>query len=478
MKFKRIKTPGIAHNAYILSTKGIGIIIDPRRDLDEYFDYVRKNAINIKFILQTHRQEDFVLGSKSLKNLTGSLIVAGENSLSFNADIKMKDGEKLEIEEIIIQAFHTPGHTPESVSYAIIIKDNPEQVWAVFTGDALFIGETGRTDLPDKNRTAENASILYDSIHEKILPLGDHVLIYPAHGAGSVCGGDIADYDESTIGFERTYNKVFTLSKDDFIEHKLHERIPRPPYFNLIEKLNLEGGTPVPINWDSIPLLLPKEFEVNAKSGLIIDTRLPEAFAGGHIPGSYSIWLEGLPVFGGWVAEGNHSLYLILERNKDMKKALQHLARIGVDNVQGILAGGFEAWRDSGLLIDRLGTISPQALQKSITEISVLDVREITEFEEEGHIHNAEHAYVGYLPDHISDVMREFPKDAKLAVTCSVGHRASLAASMLRQNGFQNILNLLGGMTAWNTLKLSTEKGKSEKTSLDQASIEKDFPQQ
>ncbi|PSJ16509.1 MBL fold metallo-hydrolase [Nitrosomonas supralitoralis] len=478
MKFKRIKTPGIAHNAYILATKGIGIIIDPRRDLDEYFDYAKKNAINISYILQTHRQEDFVLGSKALKELTGSLIVAGENPVSVNADIQMKDGDLLEIEELIIQALHTPGHTPESVSYAVSFKDNPENVWAVFTGDALFIGETGRTDLPDKNKTAENAAILYDSIHEKILPLGDHVLLYPAHGAGSVCGGNIADYDESTIGFERTYNKVFTLSKDEFVVHKLHERIPRPPYFKLIEKLNFEGGAAAPINWDSIPLLLSKEFEANAKSGLIIDTRLPEAFAGGHIPGSYSIWLEGLPVFGGWVAEENKPLYLILERNEDMKKALQHLARIGIDNVKGILAGGFEAWRDAALPIDMFDTISPQELQESTTEISVLDVREITEFEDEGHIHNAEHAYVGYLPDHISDVIRELPTDTKLAVTCSVGHRASLATSMLRQNGFKNLFNLLGGMTAWNTLKLPLEKGKSEKTPLDQISIEKDFPHQ
>jgi hydroxyacylglutathione hydrolase len=476
MKFKRIKTPGIAHNAYIIGTNGMGIIIDPRRDLDDYLDYAKRNSLNIKYILQTHRQEDFVLGSQALKQLTGAIVVAGDHPLSSNADKQMKDGEYLEIEEIIIQVLHTPGHTPESVTYAVSIKDNAEKVWAVFTGDTLFIGETGRTDLPDRNKTAENAAFLYEAIHQKISPLGDDVLLYPAHGAGSVCGGNIADYDESTIGFERTYNKVFTLSKDDFVAHKMHERIPRPPYFKLIEKLNLEGGAALPPNWEYLPPLLPKQFNENAKSGLIFDTRLPEAFAGGHIPGSYSIWLEGLPVFGGWVAVDNQPIYLVLERNEDMKKALLHLARIGIDNVKAVLSGGFEAWRDAGLPIEMSGTISPQALHDSATDIAILDVREISEFEDEGHISKAAHAYVGYLPAHISDITRQFEKESSLAITCSVGHRASLATSMLSKNGFKKVFNLLGGMTAWNTLKLPIEKGASTKAPIDEASIENDFP--
>lgn len=478
MKFKQIKTPGIAHNAYIIGTKGKGIIIDPRRDLEEYLDYANKNSLNIEYILQTHRQEDFVLGSQALKELTGAIIIAGDHPLSSHADKQMKDGEKLEIEEVTIQALHTPGHTPESVTYAVSMNDKPHKVWAVFTGDALFIGETGRTDLPDRNKTAENASILYDVIHQKILPLGDEVLLYPAHGAGSVCGGNIADYDESTIGFERIYNKVFTLDKKDFIAHKMHDRIPRPPYFKLIEKLNSEGGIALPPNWDYVPSLLPKQFENQAKSGLIIDTRLPEAFAGGHVPESYNVWLEGLPVFGGWVAAENQPVYLILERNTDIKKARLHLSRIGIDNVKAVLSGGFEAWRNAGLPIEMSGTITPQTLYESTNEIPVLDVREISEFEDEGHIPNAAHAYVGYLQAHISDIARQFPKDSSLAITCNVGHRASLATSILRQHGFKKVFNLLGGMTAWSMLKLPKDKGKQEKAPIDAASIEKDFPYQ
>lgn len=478
MKFKRIKTPGIAHNAYIIGTKGTGIIVDPRRDLEEYLDYAKKEKLTIKYVLQTHRQEDFVLGSKALKELTGATIVAFDHPLSKNADKKMKDGEKLEIEEIVIQALYTPGHTPESVSYAVRMKENPEKVWAVFTGDALFIGGTGRTDLPDPNKTAENAALLYEGINEKILPLGDEVLLYPAHGAGSVCGGNIASYDQSTIGFERSYNKVFTSSKESFIEHKLHERLPRPPYFQLMEQLNLDGGCALPQGWDMIPSLTPKDFQQKSKAGLIIDTRLPEAFAGGHIPDSYSIWLEGLPVFGGWVAADNQPIYLVLERRKDLKKALQHLTRIGIDNVKAVLAGGFEAWRDAGLSIEMSGTISPQMLYDMPKEMSVLDVREITEYEDEGHIAKAEHAYVGYLPDHIHEVARRLPKNEPLAVTCSVGHRASLAISMLRVHGFKNVFNLLGGMTAWGKLKLPSEKGVSDIEPIDESSIEKDHPNQ
>ena len=401
MEFKRFKTPGIAHNAYIIGTKGIGILIDPRRDVEEYLTHAREKKLNIKYVLQTHRQEDFVLGSKAIKNLTDAIVVAGEHPLSRAADKQMKDGETLEVEEIIIKTLHTPGHTPESVSYAITLKDNPDKVWGVFTGDALFVGETGRTDLPDPNKTAENAALLYDGIHNKITPLGDDVLLYPAHGAGSVCGGNIADYDQSTIGFERTYNKVFTLSREEFIAHKLHERLPRPPYFKLMEKLNLEGGSLLPQGWDSITPLVPKDFEEKSKAGVIFDTRLPEAYAGGHIPGSYSIWLEGLPVFGGWIAAENQPVYLVLDRHTDLKKALQHLTRIGIDSVEGVLSGGFEAWRDAGLPIEITGSISAEMLHNAAEKFPVLDVREITEYEDEGHILESEHAYVGYITDHI-----------------------------------------------------------------------------
>ena len=474
MEFERIKTPGIAHNAYLIGTQGIGIVIDPRRDVDEYLEWAINKNVKIKYVLQTHRQEDFVLGSTSLKKLLDVTVIAGAHTFSKYADNQMKEGETLEIGELIIKILYTPGHTPESVSYAISMTAHPEKVWAVFTGDALFIGETGRTDLPDRNKTAENAGILYDAIHEKILPLGDHVQIYPAHGAGSVCGGNIANYDESTIGFERSYNPVFKLSKTEFISQKMHERIPRPPYFKNIEVLNLNGGSLIDKNWNAIPILSPQEF-AKKLSNIVIDTRLPESYAGGHIPGSYSIWLGGLPVFGGWVAWENKPVFLVLERSDDLKKAFMHLTRIGIDSIAGVLAGGFEAWRDEGLTVETSGIITPTELNER-DDLPLLDVREITEYEDKGHVPSSAHAYVGYLPNSIEKIIMHFPKDKPLAVTCGVGHRASLAVSMLKREGYKKVFNLIGGMKAWGKLKLPLEKKSNKQLILDEKSIEEDFP--
>ncbi len=471
MFFQRIKTPGVAHNAYLIGSMGVGIIVDPRRDVDEYFAIARKNKLEIKYVFETHRQEDFVLGSAYIRQLTAAQIVSGRHKYSAHSDLSLADGETLEIGELTFRCLYTPGHTPESVSYAVYMKGNPDRAWAVFTGDALFIGEAGRTDLPDPGKTAENASILYESIHNKILPLGDQTLLYPAHGAGSVCGGNIAAYDESTLGFERGYNPAFINSKEQFIENKIKERIPRPPYFRLMEKLNLKGGIPLSTAPESIVILTPKDFARESKKGMVIDTRLPEAFAGGHIPGSFSIWLDGLPVFGGWVADEKAPVYLVLERPEDMEKAFLNLERIGVDNIAGVLAGGFEGWRNAGLDIQMSGTVSVSARSLESGKLRIVDVRDITEYEE-GHIRGAKHAYVGFLPG-MKDLASELDPHEPVAVICSVGHRAGLAASILLRAGFRNVFNVLGGVTAWKMLDKPLVSGPDEKRTLDLAIINK-----
>jgi hydroxyacylglutathione hydrolase len=465
MFFKVFKTPGLAHNCYLIGTKGEGVLIDPRRDIDEYLAEAAKGKLEIKFVLETHRQEDFVLGSSAVRKATGAKIVSGKHELSAHSDISLADGEDLQVGELSFRCLYTPGHTPESVSFAVYMKEKPDTAWAVFTGDALFIGEAGRTDLPDPNKTAENAAILFDSIQNKILPLGDQTLLYPAHGSGSVCGGNIAGYDSSTIGFERTYNPAFVKTKEEFIASKLAERIPRPPYFRLMEKLNLDGGIPLTKSPDSIPALKPKDFERESSKGIVIDTRLPESYAGGHIPGSYSIWLEGLPVFGGWVADDKVAVYLVLERPEDLKNAFLFLQRIGVDNICGVLAGGFEGWRNAGLKIEQSGAVAVDAEMLDPNSVTFLDVREISEFEE-GHIAGAKHAYVGFL-EKIEDLKRKLTAERPIIVACSVGHRASLASSILLRTGITNVFNLLGGMTAWKKQRKALIEGPDEKLTLD-----------
>jgi hydroxyacylglutathione hydrolase len=458
MFFSRIKTPGIAHVAYVIADGGRAAIVDPRRDVDEYLDVLKANDLTLAYVLETHRQEDFELGSAELRRITGAKIVSGDHSLFAHSDIRLKDGEDLEMAGITFKALHTPGHTPESVSYAVYLQSYPGKAWGVFTGDALFIGDAGRTDLPDPDKTADNASLLFDSIRNKILPLGDQAFLLPAHGAGTVCGGNVANRDHATLGLEKTSNPALILDRDEFIRHRVGDRIPRPPYFRLMEEVNLEGGRPLALRPRDVPVLQPGDFKNAAGDGIIIDTRLPEAFAGGHVPGSYSIWLNGLAMFGGWVAGRETRVYLIVDSPDALEQATLFLARQGIDRVAGTLAGGFEAWRDAGLPVEQSGTITARELADARDAYAVLDVREISEFES-GHIEGAAHVYVGHLEDRLADLPREFGKASRIAVTCSVGHRASLAVSILKRHGYEDVRNLLGGMTAWQQLDLPTVQG-------------------
>lgn len=459
MFFRRIKTPGLAHNAYLLGEKGQAILVDPRRDLDEYLRCARENDLVIKYVLETHRQEDFVIGSKEVAEKTGAKIVSLDHPLFGHSDIRLVDNEKLTVGGLVIQALHTPGHTPESTSYAVYLAQIPDRAWGVFTGDTLFIGETGRTDLTDPKKTRAHAGVLFDSVHAKLAPLGDQTLLWPAHGAGSVCGGNIADRDESTLGLERACNPVFKKTRVEFIEAKLRERIPRPPYFSLMEKLNLKGGAPLAKQPGAVRMLDAKKFASESKQGIVLDGREPEAFAGGHIPGSYGLWLEGMAVFGGWLANQTTPIFLVLDEISELEDAVLSLARLGVDGVEGVLAGGFDAWRDAGQPIEMSGTVAARELAEVRKEYVVLDVRDDSEFEDEGHIPDARHLYVGYLENHLGRIEPELPKRTPIAVVCSVGHRAGLATSMLLRHGYKNVKNLIGGMTAWNKLELDTAKG-------------------
>jgi hydroxyacylglutathione hydrolase len=456
---RRIKTPGIAHVGYVIGDAGQAAVVDPRRDVDEYIAVAREQELSIEYVIETHRQEDFVLGSAELARITGAKIVNGRHELFGHGDIRLRDGEELSFAGLRLRALHTPGHTPESMCYAIFVSDAPARAWGVLTGDTLFIGETGRTDLPDPKQTGANAGLLYDGVHEKLVPLGDQALILPAHGSGSVCGGNIADRDDSTLGLERLYNPVFVRSREDFIAAKVRERIPRPPYFSLMEQLNLGGGIAIAKRPSEVKVLQPKRLESEMGQGIVIDARDPEAFAAGHIPKSYSVWLKGLPVFGGWIAEPGTPVYLVLTKIDELEAAVLALARIGVDGVEGVLAGGFDAWRDAGLPIARSGVVTPRELERALGEVRVLDVREDGEFEDEGHIPRASHLYVGYVEEHLRKLEPSLDRSEHIAVTCSVGHRASLAVSILRRRGFEHVDNLLGGMTAWSELGLPREKG-------------------
>ena len=460
MLFQRLKTPGLGHNAYVLGCgDGLAVVIDPRRDVDDYLRLARENDLSIAYVLETHRQEDFEFGSRTLAQMTGARIVGGSHALFGETDVKLADDEELKVGTTRFVALATPGHTPESISYAVYVKDGGDKCWGVFTGDALFVGDTGRTDLADPEKTGDNAGILYDAIHRKIAPLGGQTLLFPAHGAGSACGGNISERDESTLGIEKATNPVFRKSRRDFVAHKLAEKMARPPYFLHMEKVNLLPGRP--LKWPStVRVLQPREFQQRMKEGLVIDTRSPEAFAAAHIPGACNIWLNGLPAFGGWIANENTRIFLVADGPEAMELAVLSLARIGIDTVEGILAKGLESWRDQGLPIESIATTNAAETANWMQQgrVHVLDVRDEYEWNEK-RIPGAVHRYVG----HLEDQPPLLPKDSEIVVHCNVGHRSGIAASILKRNGFTRIHNMLGGLSAWEKLGLPLDKAGAAK---------------
>jgi hydroxyacylglutathione hydrolase len=408
--------------------------------------------VAIKYVFETHRNEDYVVGSTELSNFTGAKIFHGPG-LNWGYGTTLRDGEVFHIGDLKLIALHTPGHTDESMSYVLADLSSSEDPFMVFTGDALFVGDVGRTDLYGPEEAPRLAATLYDSIFGKVLPLGDGVILCPAHGAGSVCGDNISERDESTLGLERVHNPVLQLTnRDEFIAYKVREHHKHPPYFRQMERYNLEGAPflqklPIPTP------LTPLEFKNSMEQGaVVVDARTPPAFGGAHITGSYSIWLGGIPAYAGWVLSYETPILLVLECSDYLEKAVRYLVRLGYDTIAGYLRGGITAWYDSGFVVDRMGLSTVQELKQRVDsreDILILDVRDDNEWNE-GHIKGALHIYVGHLQDRLSEI----PRDRPLSIVCNVGHRASLAASILLRAGYSNVCcDVLGSMRAWSANK-------------------------
>jgi len=444
--FERVKSEGIAQNSYLIGSESEAAVIDPRRDCQVYLDLAQRRGLNIKHILETHRNEDYVVGSLELNSLTGAAIYHGPG-LDWGYGHTLRDGQEFRVGSLRLTAIHTPGHTRESMSYALADLSSGEATVMVFTGDALFVGDVGRTDFYGPEQTPALASSLYDSIFNRLLTLGDGVILCPAHGAGSVCGVNIAERDESTLGIERVQNPMLQKRKDDFVKYKVAERLEMAPYFRQMEKYNLEGppllkGLPVPS--PLAPVEVRKEME---KGAVVIDTRGPAAFGGAHIKGSLSVWLEGLPVFAGWILDYDRPILLVLEEERSPEQAVRYLVRAGYDRIAGYAGGGVEAWYKAGYPVGRLQILAAHELKAKMDrgeQLTVLDVRAGSEWAE-GHIKGATHIYVGQVPE----TLNQMPREEAVAVICRSGHRAGIAASVLLRGGWREVYNVLGGMEAW-----------------------------
>ncbi|QHN07905.1 rhodanese-like domain-containing protein [Methanothermobacter sp. THM-2] len=438
MIFEIIKSEGLSHNSYFLASGGEAAVVDPRRDVDVYLELAEKNSVNIRYIFETHRNEDYTIGSMELARYVDAEILHGAN-LDFRYGTSVVEGDTFRLGNLELEVLETPGHTYESISVAVRDRSVSDDYLMVFVGDVLFAGETGRVDFFGPEKIPETAGLLYDSMHEKILPLGDHVVVCPAHGAGSVCGADIRDMDTTTVGYERLTNPYLQMGRDEFIEHKMSERLYTPPYFRRMEENNLRGAPVDNPHLEALPV--PDFRELLNEGAQVVDVRNPTSFSSGHIPGSLNIWQDGFAAFAGYFLNYDDPV-LVVDDGRGVESVRRSLIRLGYDNMAGYLAGGFPSWYMAGLEFNALRAMSVHELRELRGDLFLLDVRKITD-RERFYIEGSEHIWVGDLPDNIDMI-----PEKGVVIYCDSGYKSTIAASILERHGF-NATTVLGGIGAW-----------------------------
>ncbi len=448
MLFEKIKSPGLAHNSYLLGDSGEAVVIDPRRDIKVYLEKAVEAGYAIKHVLETHRNEDYLIGSLEIKQKTGADIWHADTHLDYQYGEPVEEGQKFQAGRLTVEALHTPGHTPGSRSYVLYGYEG--EPWMVFTGDVIFAGDVGRVDFLGEEKLAETAGALYDSIFKKIFPLGDEVILCPAHGAGSVCASAIADREWTTIGIEKKLNpKLQVESKEEFIE-KVGKMLEYPPYFTKMEKYNLEGP-PLLSQYEEPAPLTAEEFDRirEEKQAVVLDARMEVSFASAHIPGSLSIWKDNLPSFVGWFVPLDKPILLVTEGEYPLEE-ITHLYRTGFDNIKGYLSDGLIKWHMAGKKSASINTVTVDRLCQIIDgsgDYFILDVRSRDEIEEEGEIQDAVNIHLTQLPDGYS----ELPEDREIYIFCGSGLRSMTAATLLKNRGYDNISVVLGGLIGWSS---------------------------
>ncbi|HOT95460.1 MAG TPA: rhodanese-like domain-containing protein, partial [Methanoregulaceae archaeon] len=402
MFFETVRSEGLAHQSYIVGAGGRAAVIDPRRDCGIYLRRAVAHGAVITHIFETHRNEDYVTGSAELARRTGATVYHGA-ATPFAFGSPARHGDRFQVGPLEIVALETPGHTDESLSFALYEPSVPGRPVMVFSGDALFAGSVGRVDLAGDDPVA-NAHRLHDSLHRVLLPLGDGTIVCPAHGSGSVCGPSISDLPFTTIGIERRSNPYLRLGREEFVERKAGERGYRAPYFREMERVNLVGS-PAPPDPCTLRRLSPGDLD-----GMqVVDIRSPTAFAAGHVPGSINIWREGLPLFIGWTLDYDRPIALVDDFNQELHLAAAHFVRLGFDNLTGFLDGGFMAWLREARPVGRIETWTVQDLFSRLDGVTVLDVRDIANRKERGAIPGSMHVYAGEVAARIDEVPHDRP---------------------------------------------------------------------
>jgi hydroxyacylglutathione hydrolase len=448
MYFEQFYLGCLAHASYMLASEGEAVVVDPQRDVEMYLKAAADHGVTIRHIFESHLHADFVSGHKELAARTGARIYMGAQAGAAFPHVAVGDGFEVKFGKASIRVFETPGHTPESICLVVTDTEKSAEPWAVLTGDTLFIGDVGRPDLSPKHTPAQLAGLLYDNLHQKLMTLPDKVLVYPAHGAGSLCGKNMRAERSSTIGTERLTNYALQIkSREEFIQ-KLTSNLPaRPEYFAKDAEINRTGAAALS---DLRPLhaISPAELHRKLSDGEIaLDVRSGDEFAAGHVPGSVNIALSGQ--FASWAGTvlglASHPV-LIADNEQQIEEARLRLARVGIEALNGYLQGGVAGWKAAGLPLATTAQISPQELQTKLEldQLQVLDVRREPEWDA-GHIEGA-----SWWPlDNFKVSPPEIDHDAPLAVHCKSGYRSMIASSLLERAGFKSILNVSGGFDAW-----------------------------
>ena len=454
MEFKQIFTPGLSHCSYVIGGRNACIVVDPSREVTQYLEIAKSFRLPIKGIIETHLHADFVSGHIELAKITGAKIYISAKAKAEYEHYKISDQEEITFDKMRIKMIDTPGHTPESSVFIFSDLERGEKPALVFTGDTLLIGDAGRPDLfPDIKE--ELASKLYCSL-QSIAKIGDHVEVYPAHGAGSLCGKVLSSKLSSTIGTERMYNAALQIHpEEEFVKSFLEGMPEAPDHFSRCSEINRKGA-PATTSLPKPVAYKPKEFLKIAQSGsVIVDTRDQLPFGAAHIPGAYGLSLRGnFATFAGWVLPPDKPLLLVLETPGDASAALKGLHSVGLDNVIGYLDGGMNAYSQSGLKTSRLDSISVSELKERFdkNELLIVDTRLKSEYDA-GHVENSIHAPAPDVRKRFSEFMGNKP----VAFICNTGNRSLLASSlMLNLSGKKDVINVIGGTSAWINLGFPT----------------------
>ncbi|HNU15477.1 MAG TPA: MBL fold metallo-hydrolase [Chitinophagaceae bacterium] len=453
MKVEQIYTGCLAQGAYYIESNGEAVVIDPLREVEPYIQKAERNNAKIKYVFETHFHADFVSGHLDLSKKTGAPIVYGPNAKpAFEAHIAT-DGEEFKVGNVTLKVLHTPGHTMESTCY--LLKDENGKEAGLFSGDTLFIGDVGRPDLAQKVASEltqdKLAGYLFDSLRNKIMPLADDIIVYPAHGAGSACGKNMSKETTDTLGHQKETNYALraNMTKEEFIKEVTTGLVAPPAYFPLNVMMNIQG-------YESIDKVLergqhalsPDAFEAaaNETSALILDTRDPQTFAKGFVPNSINIGIDGqfAPWVGAMIPDIKQEILLVTDEGRE-DEVITRLARVGYDFTIGYLKGGFNAWKNAGKEVDQIASVDAADLADTMTKekVNILDVRKKSEYLSE-HIIDAENAPL----DFVNESMAQIDKNKTYYVHCAGGYRSMIFNSILRARGYDNLIDVKSGFKA------------------------------